>query len=199
MRRCFTFAVIVLFLPQVVLAEMLGALDDVSLGYSAGTRTSSVEAYVQLTGGSGLSVDGWAAYVNLTGPDSKVRITGFGKTVVHTSLFDSTPGGVSDSTHVDAADFTMSSPVAVFDGAGLVKIDLEIQGGALGNYALSFDGGNSYLSQDIMGGDKTWFTGFSGGSVSIVPEPSTVVMLLGLGMAIGWLFRYNRRNGSHSR
>ena len=177
MKRCFVFAVVVLFLPQGVWAEMIGTLDDLSLGYSDNTRTASVEAYVQLTGASALSVDGWEAYVNLTGPNSKVRITGFGQTSVHASLFSgSTPGGVCNSSYVDASDFTMSSAIPVLNGAGLVKIGLEILGGAVGDYALSFDGANSFLSQDIMGGDHTWFDGFSGGSIVVVPEASTLVL-----------------------
>lgn len=56
-------------------------------------------------------------------------------------------------------------------------VNLEILGDAIGDYALSFDGANSFLSKDITGGNHTWFDGFSGGSISIViPEPCTLVL-----------------------
>jgi hypothetical protein len=187
MRCRFAFAVLVLCLPHSVYAETIGALDNLLLNYSNSTRAESVEAYIQLTQGSALYADGWGTYINLTGPDSKVRITGFGKTTVHTSLFDSAPGTVSDSTHVDVADFRLDGPIAVTNGAGLVKINLEIQGGAIGDYALSFDGANTYFSRDIMmSSDRTPFDRFSGGSIAILASEPSTILLSGI-LAIAFL------------
>jgi hypothetical protein len=179
MKRCIAFVVVFFFLSQAASAEVIGAMDDMYLEYSDAPRTASVDAYVQLTNGSTLDADSWQALVNLTGPDDKVQITGCSMTSPpHPSLIaDSTPFGELIGNQLTATDSTLDN-VPVTDGAGLMKIELDIEGGAFGSYALNFDDSNSFLTFSPIGGvtTTTSFDGFSGGAIVIIPEPSAFAL-----------------------
>jgi hypothetical protein len=184
-------ALVVLFsfvLASGASAEIICAVDDVVLDYSASLRTVSLEAYVQLTEGSSLSVDGWQTLATLTGPDTKVKITSGGKTINHTSLFAPQEPIVlvSDDHHqIEAINYIMfGDPISIANGAGLVRINVEVQGGAVGRYAVNFNTGGSRLSQNIGAEDVTPFDHYTGGSIVIVPEPSSSVLCLVLGLSL---------------
>jgi hypothetical protein len=188
MKRLIALVAVVLFLfASGASAEIICAVDDIVLDFSASARTVSLEAYVQLTEGSSLSVDGWQTLATLSGPDTKVKITSGGKTINHTALFAPQEPIVlvSDDHHqIEATDFILASPLPAGSGAGLVRIDVEVQGGAVGRYAVNFNTGGSYLSQSISTSDVTPFDRYAGGSIVIVPEPSSSALCLVLGLSL---------------
>jgi len=145
----------------------------------------SVEFYLDRTDaddGTPLSVGNFQLRVDLSGADagSAVRILGVGPTSTRSQAFALDTMDVTGGTSGYAATFNLASAFEIADGAGLLKIDLEVMPSASGDYTLSVlsGTGNTEFTDPI---DFATLLPVAVGSAALsvaVPEPSCLCLAM---------------------
>jgi hypothetical protein len=158
-----------------------------SLSSPAAVTQTAIEFYLDRTGtddGTPLSVGNFQLRVALTGAGagSSVRILTAAATTAHAQAFALDTTSVTAGTSAYAATLNFASPFDVADGAGLLKLNLELQPGAAGAYALTVQSGSGNTEFTSPADFSTLLSVAAGsGSLNVaVPEPSSIVLFTAL-------------------
>jgi len=199
--RHLCFAVAVLGLVATSSAALAGTIvlgETKALSSPAAVTQTSVEFYLDRTGaddGTPLSVGNYQLRLGLSGAGagSTVRILGVGPTTTHAQAFTLDTTNVTAGTVAYAATLNLSSPFDIADGGGLLKVDLELQPGASGNYALTVlsGSGNTEFTDPVDFATLLAVDAGSGALNVAVPEPCS--LLLGFVGMIGTSCAKRRR------
>ena len=158
-----------------------------SLSSPAAVTQSSIEFYLDRTSaddGTPLSVGNFQLRVALTGvgAGSSVRILDAGATISHPQAFALDTTSVTAGTSAYAATLNFASPFDIADGAGLMRLNLELQPGAVGTYALTVQTGSGNTEFTSPADFFTLLSVAAGsGSLDVaVPEPSSIGLVVAL-------------------
>lgn len=155
-----------------------------SLSSPAVVTQTSLEFFLDRTGaddGTPLSVGNYQLRVALTGPGagSSVRILGAAATTSHTQAFALDTTSITGGTSAYANTLNLASPFDIADGAGLLKLNLELQPGAVGTYALTVQtgSGNTEFTSPVDFSTLLSVAADSGSLNVAVPEPSSIALV----------------------
>jgi hypothetical protein len=175
---------------------VLGETKSISVPPSV-TQTS-FEFYLDRTGvddGVPLSVGNFQVRVDLSGPGAgtAVRVVGVGETASHLQAYALDTKSVTAGTSAFAATLNLLSPFDIPDGGGLLKLDLELQPGTVGNYALAVRSGPGHTEFTSPIDFSTLIPIDVGmGLLAVVPEPATLLMFAMAAAHFGINGRYRR-------
>jgi hypothetical protein len=190
-RLIFAFVLLLLAVPSVALSEVIICGENVTLPFSSSAQTCSVELFLRLTEGSTLpSLFGTTLNATVSPALAGASITGVGKTVNHPYVFNTTgPVGNITASNIDVADFDFSMPPAQ-DGAGLGKIDFSIAAGATGKFHILISNDTSLTYFLDNSGNSIPLGASIPGSITVVPEPGSIALLLSGTLAVAaWFWR----------
>jgi hypothetical protein len=191
-----TFRVFTLVVASLYLSISSASAGSIVLGETkalsppAAATQASIEFYLDRTGaddGTPLSVGNFQVRVALTGigAGSTVRILGAGPTTARPQAFALDTTNVTGGIGAFAATLNLTSPFDIEDGAGLMKLDLELLPGANGNYLLTVQagGGNTEFTSPVDFATLL-AVDVGSGSLNVVPEPNSAILLLGAAAAV---------------
>ena len=178
-------------------AELSISADNVTLPFSTDPQNGSVEVYVQFTEGTDLpTLFGPTTYVTLSPAASGVSFTDFGKTIDHLYVFPTGgqggPQGSKSASHIDVTDYDFGG-LTLQNNAGLVRIDFQVGGGMTGKFdvLISTDHAKTFLTDDT--GLSIYYDTYNHGSITIVPEPASLVLILmGAFTVLCWFNKFRR-------
>jgi hypothetical protein len=135
---------VVLALCSVAQGELVLQIDEVNLPFSATAQNASVEVFFSSSDLTLPSISAHQVRVRLDDPLSGIAITSAGAPTAHSYLGPSSaPLGVSisgDATTVDAGDIDFLNTVPLFNGAGLLRVQLTVPAATpVGIYPIVFD------------------------------------------------------------
>lgn len=170
-----------LLLSGTATAEMIIVVDNVTV--MAG-QSGFLDISFDVTGESA-SLAAYQIEMILTGPDSGVRFTGLaepdapvfpGQTPAHTPKRPALPGNVAAGN-----DYLPSGEDPIEDGARLLRLLFETDPGSLGIYDVTVDPSLVRTNFSDGSGALIPITQFVAGSITVVPEPSSLALLCGVG------------------
>ncbi len=190
----FILAVLLASAPTWASAGLIVTVENTQLPFSTATQTGSFEVYVQSSESVAPQLTNFQ--VALTRANTAINFTGAETPATHPyalnlvgSLFGASVsnGGAT----ITGSDSGFSSSQELVDGAGLLKVNYSVAAGlAPGSYVLSIDPSpNATFLANAFSGNLANVT-FQNGMITIVPEPTSIVLLLmgmlSLGAINGW-------------
>lgn len=166
-------------------ADLVISAENVTLDPTT-SLTGSLEVYVQLTEGTTLpALFGVTTYVSLSPDSSGVSFTDVGKTIDHTYAIADGIGPIvttKTASTIDVSDFVLDEAGFIMqNNAGLLRIDFEVAPGtATGKFDVLIS--TSHAKTFIVdNSDPTiiyYYDVYNHGSITIVPEPGSLVLIL---------------------
>jgi hypothetical protein len=162
----------VLFGPGRATAEMRIVVGSVDVSFEVRGETYSLAAY--------------QIELNLSGPDDGVRFTGFaeadnaifpGQVAIQTAGRPTLPGATAA-----ANDILLDDENPITDGAGLLRILFESTPGSLGVHDVTADASVQRTNFSDGSGVLVTIDQFVAGTITVVPEASSLALLCGAGV-----------------
>jgi hypothetical protein len=191
-------------MSALTLADTMMIVEDVQVTASPTAQTGWIEVYVHQTGSSPVICDANAKLQldPTSSGASWIGTGGYAQTVRNPWLFsDQMPGGVKLSNSIISAgvvlDYEEDFPTLV-DGAGILRAQFTIAGGITPGTVFNVN----LMTTGLVPTGITLANGtplgisLQNGSITVVPEPSTVSMLLGLTMTLVIMGHRFRRSSS---
>lgn len=187
----------ILCAPGRATAEMMVVVGNVEVTPG---QSSFFDVSLQVTGET-YSLAAYQIELNLSGPGNGVRFTGFaeadhavfpGQVAIQTEERPMLPGSTAAGN-----DILLVGENPIADGAGVVRILFETDPDSLGVYEVTVDANIERTNYSDGLGRLIPIDRFITGTITVVPEPSSLCLLCGVGLLGMVFFTVQRR--AHAR